>query len=272
MADQEGKSPGRGWKPDPKELLGEGYKEIFKALLLGVLGYLGLLLGKQVPVVGDFLAQLLPLHRYQLILWLLGAFVLGFCLDRLLLSRRLRVLTDEASKDELTGLLNLRAERRILPAEMQAARDRQKAFDPENRPVEKEGLCAILLDIDNFKQVNDTAGYDSGNFVLQQFAELLDINRKVTDKVFRFGGDEFLILAPRTPPQGALMYAEKLRGTIATTKFKVHHSQPDICLTICAGIADMNYLPGDTPDDFLKRANNALLRAKQKKNCVELSR
>lgn len=271
MEGDDRKAPGPLWKPNWKELLGEGYKEIFKAVLLGVGGWLGLLLARELPGVGEFLKHTVRAPLYLSVLVVASALLIGFCVDRLVVGRRLRRLNEEATKDELTGLLNLRAQKRALPVEMRAARERQKALDAENRPVDKDGLCAILLDVDNFKQVNDTAGYESGNFVFQQFAELLASNRKVTDQVFRFGGDEFLILAPRTPRQGALMYAEKLRGTIAGTKFKVHDGQPDALLTISAGITPMLFPGKDTPEDLLKRANGALTRAKQKKNCIEMT-
>src|SRR5580658_2814719 len=107
-----------------------------------------------------------------------------------------------------------------MPLEMHHAYERQKALDDEGRNLDGEGFCAIIVDIDNFKTVNDTAGYESGNFVLKQFADLLNTKRKVTDQVFRFGGDEFLVLTPQTPLQGAVMYAEKLRGAVLATKFK----------------------------------------------------
>jgi diguanylate cyclase (GGDEF)-like protein len=189
--------------------------------------------------------------------------------------RRLREdtlrLQEDTLKDELTGLKNPRAQKQKLPEEMRAARERQKTLDGENRDFRKDGLCAILLDIDNFKRVNDTVGYASGNFVLQQFAELLDNNRKTTDLVFRFGGDEFLILTPRTPPEGAIIYADKLRGTVASTNFKARDDNRNISLTVCAGVTAMKYPDDDTQDDLLKRANAALSVAKQKKNSVEIS-
>jgi two-component system cell cycle response regulator len=106
--------------------------------------------------------------------------------------------------------------------------------------------------------------------VLQQFAELLVLNRKVTDQVFRYGGDEFMVLTPLTPRHGALAYAENLRNKIAATKFKVHGGRPDVSLTISAGIADMKYPDKDTCDDLLKRATEALSRAKKARNSVEL--
>lgn len=258
------------WKPNWAEMLGEGYKEILKILLVGALGFVGVFLGRHIPVVGEFLSRAREFNLYQVLLWVGAAFILGFCIDRLIVGKRMRRLDDQATKDELTGLLNLRMQKRVLPAEIQKARERQKLGEAENRPVDKDGLSVIFVDIDNFKRVNDTATYESGNFVLQQFAELLSINRKVTDQVFRYGGDEFLILAPQTPRQGALMYAEKLRSTIATTKFKAAGARADVSLTISAGVAEMRYPDKDTAEDLLKRVTEALTRAKKARNSVEL--
>ena len=75
----------------------------------------------------------------------------------------------------------------------------------------------------------------------------------------------------RGPKQGHSEVAEKLRGTIAGTKFKVHDGKPDASLTMSAGIAPMLFPGEDTPEDLLKRANGALTRAKQKKNCIEMA-
>jgi len=270
MDDTEATRRGSVWKPNWAEIFGEGYKEIFKVLLVGALGFVGVFLGRQIPVVGEFLSRPREFNLYQVLLWIGAAFILGFCIDRLIVGKRMRRLDDQATKDELTGLLNLRMQKRVLPSEIQKARERQKTSEEENRPVDKDGLSVIFVDIDNFKRVNDTATYESGNFVLQQFAELLSGNRKVTDQVFRYGGDEFLIVAPRTPRQGALMYAEKLRGTIATTKFKASGGRPDVALTISAGVADMKYPDKDTAEDLLKRVTEALTRAKKARNSVEL--
>jgi diguanylate cyclase (GGDEF)-like protein len=223
------------------------------------------------PGAGGFLSRSVSVRWYALIIGAVICVVIGLLLDRLFVSKRLRRLSDDTMRDELTGLMNLRAKARALPIEMKQARDRLNIAVSEARPGANEGLCAIMIDIDNFKRINDANSYDSGNFVLQQFAELLSSNRKVTDQIFRIGGDEFLILAPRTPRQGGVMYAERLRVMIAATKFKVHSNQPDAQLTISAGVAEMAYPQEETAEHFLNRANAALLRAKQSKNSVEFA-
>jgi diguanylate cyclase (GGDEF)-like protein len=261
---------GSSWRPDWKKLAGEGYSEIFKALSIAVIGCIGVWLSRGLPIIGSFLTQPFSLRLYELIIGSLIFLIVGFCVDRFFVAKRLRRLSDDTMRDELTGLMNLRAKKRTLPAEMKQARERLQIAESEERPAGNEGLCAIMVDIDNFKKINDTSNYDSGNFVLQQFAELLNGNRKVTDQIFRIGGDEFLILAPHTPRQGGLMYAEKLRQAIRATKFKVQSNQLDAELTICAGVAEMSFPKEETPENFLKRANSALFRAKQHKDRVEV--
>ena len=87
MDDDEPKDLGSTWKPNWKKLLGEGYAEIFKAILLGIIAFVGVLLSRGFPVVGAFVARPLPMHFYQLILWIVAALVTGICVDRLMRSR-----------------------------------------------------------------------------------------------------------------------------------------------------------------------------------------
>ncbi|MBI3415413.1 MAG: GGDEF domain-containing protein [Verrucomicrobia bacterium] len=270
MEDKPTQTGGSVFRPDAKELVGEGYKELTKMAVAGLAGALGLWLANQIPVLGSVLGRSVETRLYQLLLLGGGAGLLGFAADRLLVRKRLNRLSEQAGKDELTGLLNLRMEKTLLAQEMQTAAARLKAKLEGHEPAGNDGLCLIFIDIDNFKRVNDENSYESGDFVLQQLAVILDTNRKVTDHVFRHGGDEFVILTPRTPAAGALVYAEKLRNVISATKFKVRVEKPDVSLTISAGVAEMVFPGNDTPEELTRRATLAYKRAKQIRNSVAL--
>ncbi|BBO80458.1 hypothetical protein DSCO28_10240 [Desulfosarcina ovata subsp. sediminis] len=114
----------------------------------------------------------------------------------------------------------------------------------------------ILLDIDNFKHVNDTYGHLIGDDVLKEVAGLLKANFRKTDVPGRWGGEEFLVILPHQDRRCASGIAEKLRRIIETTNF------PDVGrITSSFGVAE--YLDRDTPKGIVMRADAALYRAKQ---------
>jgi two-component system cell cycle response regulator len=97
----------------------------------------------------------------------------------------------------------------------------------------------------------------------------LNQNRKVTVVVCRCGGDEFLVIAPKTPAPGALIYADRLRKEVASTPFKTLNQRPDVPLTLSAGVAEWKPSPIESPDAFIKQAESAMRRAKDRRNRVE---
>ncbi|WP_295641603.1 diguanylate cyclase [uncultured Methylibium sp.] len=108
-----------------------------------------------------------------------------------------------ARKDALTGLFNRRAADDRLGEEM--ARHRRSL----------SGLSVMLVDIDHFKRVNDTHGHAAGDAVLRELAQRLSRRCRNTDFIARFGGEEFVVLLPDTPVEGALALAEKMRRAVA---------------------------------------------------------
>lgn len=117
-------------------------------------------------------------------------------------------------------------------------------------------LSVILLDLDHFKAVNDTWGHQTGDRVLRELADILRHNVRDTDHVGRWGGEEFVILAPNTRPDPALAMAEKLRAAIAAHTFpEVGHK------TGSFGVA--SYLDGDDEDSMTRRADEHLYAAKK---------
>src|SRR5882724_2774293 len=244
-------------KPDFKSVIPEVWKDIIKSTVVAGLGALGLLLVKQVPVVGAALKRPYSLPLYAWILLLVVGLLVGFWIASAIVRAKLRALNQLADTDAFTGLGNLRKQKQSLITAIHAASS-------------SERLSIIYMDIDNFKSVNDVAGHDSGDYVLKQFAEILNQNRKVTDVVCRCGGDEFLVIAPKTPAPGALIYADRLRKEVASTPFKTLNQKPDVSLTISAGAAELNPSAPESPETLIKRAESAMRRAKEQRNRVEV--
>lgn len=164
-------------------------------------------------------------------------------------------LRSQANTDSLTGLLNRRALNRFL----------EQAYDTCNE--EKKPLCALLLDLDFFKTVNDTHGHPAGDVVLRNVAAILQASVRKDDAVGRFGGEEFLILLPNCPAGRAIPIAERIRQQIAETPMLLPSGQ-SISITVSLGVAELG--AGQAPSDLLANTDSLLYKAKQNgRNRVE---
>ena len=132
-----------------------------------------------------------------------------------------------------------------------------------------EPLCVILSDIDHFKKFNDTYGHTIGDEVLKLAASVMKDSVKDQDTPTRYGGEEFCIVLPRTLLTNAVKLADNLRATLAKrglSNKKTGESYGRITLSL--GVA--MYRPGESIDNLLKRADEALYRAKDNgRNRVE---
>ena len=127
-------------------------------------------------------------------------------------------------------------------------------------------FSCILIDIDNFKAINDNYGHLMGDKVLAKTASIIKKQLRAVDSFGRYGGEEFLIILPVTNAQEAFLVAEKLREKIAGTVFieKGH----TISISISQGISDSLIDAPKSHDDFLYKVDTALYQAKEKgKNC-----
>lgn len=160
-----------------------------------------------------------------------------------------------ADTDALTALLNRRA---FLPL----ANDAMSSF--------KRYGCSIsilMIDIDHFKRVNDLYGHAAGDEVIRQVGRIVSEAIRTTDTAARFGGEEFVVLLRETDLNGAAIFADRIRQTVADTVF-----EPDgECLraTISIGMAEAEFTDGDV-DHTIERADRALYAAKSGgRNCVQ---
>jgi diguanylate cyclase (GGDEF)-like protein len=163
------------------------------------------------------------------------------------------VMSIAASIDHLTGTAN----RRAIAQTLQYALDQIQITGLE--------LAVILLDIDNFKRINDTYGHDVGDQVLIDIAGVLRQQLRAADTLGRWGGEEFMVVVTEANLASTVHLAERLRMLIAD------HPQPPVGqITVSFGVAMA--ITGDTPHALVKRADEALYRAKQHgRNRVEVA-
>jgi|GEM_PF-3020440 len=158
---------------------------------------------------------------------------------------RLNIRLEElATTDALTGAFNRRRFYELLNDELQRAARYGKAFS------------VIMFDIDHFKRVNDTFGHAVGDAVLKGLACIVRDSLRASDRLTRWGGEEFVVLAPETAGHEALTLAERIRERVRDEAFPTAGA-----VTISLGVAE--HRPDESGDDLLGRADAALYRAKE---------
>ena len=153
-----------------------------------------------------------------------------------------RAATQSALRDPLTGTGNRIAMDQTLEREIHMARRHQQP------------LSLLMLDIDHFKRVNDSHGHAAGDQILKAVATSIKNQLRNVDMVFRFGGEEFLILLSNTSREAAAMVGERLRYSSQMADYQVEGKQ--IELTVSLGCSTL--LPAESADSLLRRADSAL--------------
>lgn len=177
---------------------------------------------------------------------------------QLQLEKRIEDLYAMATTDALTGLDN----RRNLLEKVQLEIDRVRRYGVS--------VGFLMVDIDHFKNINDTHGHDAGDRVLQRVGALLRETMRAPDHVGRLGGEEFGILVTNVTPQRAEEIAEILRTKVAA--LVVAYGDIEISLTVSIGVADLRVYTENPLLDMMKRADAALYKAKNSgRNCVRLA-
>jgi diguanylate cyclase (GGDEF)-like protein len=156
---------------------------------------------------------------------------------------------DLSMRDSMTGLYNFRHFLETLRQEIERA---ERTGDP---------LSCIMLDIDNFKTVNDNYGHQVGDMVLKELARSVSLSVRSSDIPARYGGDEFCIVLPKTDKTLALKLAQRLMKLFSGKEIRIPDVDKRVKVTISIGIAAY---PEDTHsmDELMKMADEALYRAK----------
>ena len=121
-------------------------------------------------------------------------------------------------------------------------------------------LSLVLMDMDHFREVNNTYGHDVGDQVLRQLSTIIVNCIRSADLAARYGGEEFVVLMPETDAMRAYEAAERLRKAVEAAAFEIAHPASPLKKTISIGYATME--PNDTPESLLKRADVALYQVK----------
>ncbi len=160
-----------------------------------------------------------------------------------------------ALTDSLTGLYN----RRYLEVHLEKLLEKNRES--------KKSLAVLMVDIDNFKGVNDTHGHDVGDEILKIFAARLKDNLRPTDLIARLGGEEFTVILPDVRPERAYMVAERLRRAVASEPIPCAAPGGELDITTSIGGAIIDFDP-HTVQEALKRADRMLYEAKDTgRNC-----
>jgi diguanylate cyclase (GGDEF)-like protein len=174
----------------------------------------------------------------------------------LMISQRLKNdLMEVATMDMLTRIPNRRATQSFLEKELARIQRTGSQFS------------VLLIDIDNFKQVNDRWGHSMGDKVLIKTANIFQVALRKQDWVGRWGGEEFLVILPGSPYCDSEALADRLRHEIANSEHK--HAHGAFHITVSIGVACAH--PDSTLDEILKKADKALYSAKRVKNAVSVA-
>ena len=163
------------------------------------------------------------------------------------LERELEQTSDLVRHDQLTGALNRRGLEDMFAKETARAKRHDTA------------LCVALLDIDNFKKLNDSMGHDAGDAALIHLAKVCRETLRPQDTVARYGGEEFIILLPETHLEDAVKALTRLQREL-TKKFFLHGNDK-VLITFSAGVTQMQ--DNDVQNTVIKRADEAMYQAKK---------
>jgi diguanylate cyclase (GGDEF)-like protein len=156
----------------------------------------------------------------------------------------------QAVTDDLTGLFNHRRFQEVVAAEFERAR----RFE--------QPLGLLMLDIDDFKQVNDTYGHQQGDIVLREVASVLRASSREIDEPARYGGEELAVALPQTDLEGSYLLAERVRTAIEALEIPMLSGEGILRVTASFGVSAIPEA-ADSKDSLIASADAALYRAKR---------
>ena len=196
--------------------------------------------------VNDYLTR--PIDRNELIARVRTQLRKKHYADKL--RQNVHLSVEMAMTDQLTGLYNRRYMARHLETLLSGLANSGKS------------LAFLVMDVDHFKRVNDNYGHDVGDEILREFARRISANIRGHDLACRFGGEEFVVIMPETSGEMAFAVAERLRAGVECAPFPISRAPGGLNITVSIGIAGTEGAH-DTADALLRRADQALYRAKQ---------
>jgi len=158
-----------------------------------------------------------------------------------------KALDNMANHDTLTGLRNRRSFEEKIERTIKNSESSGSAF------------CFLLIDIDDFKKVNDTYGHDNGDIVLKDIASILKKMTRPNDSLYRWGGEEFVIILSNIDKKNAANVSERIRAKIEKYEFKLSETTINCTVTIGAAM----YKPGESYDELFKTADTKMYEGKQ---------
>ncbi len=175
------------------------------------------------------------------------------------LHRQIRDLEKTANVDPLTGVFNRKYFIEMMKSEL--GRSRRHRYT----------IACLMIDIDNFKTVNDSLGHSVGDHLLKELAQRLNQHMRGYDFTSRYGGDEFVVLLPQSSKGGSLALAERLRHTVDSEPFLKAEGR-NIRLSISIGIAAFSGLEVSSEEELVTTSDRALYEAKQRgRNCIAVA-
>jgi diguanylate cyclase (GGDEF)-like protein len=171
-----------------------------------------------------------------------------------------RQLEEISARDVLTGIFN----RRHFGATLDHAFDHSRRY---RRP-----LSVAIIDVDRFKDINDSFGHQAGDAVLAEVAKRFSGSVRSSDYLARYGGEEFIVLLPETQLEDAVTFGEKLRAAVASAPVPIAGGRA-LPVTVSVGAASLAHTRFNSPSEMIAAADQALYRAKRNgRNRVEAER
>jgi len=200
----------------------------------------------KIDVLTNFLLKIIALDMSLAIESYHGLQIQGLSQSLDKMQDRHRQLQEKSSKDSLTGVLTRGQILENLDQCIKKAKEKSQQ------------LSIIMVDIDNFKKINDKFGHQAGDYVLRQMANRFKSAIRSIDNIGRIGGEEFLIILPNAELDIAINIAERIRTHVSTTPVK----SEDILLNVSVSEGVTEFVGGDTAKTLIAKADKALYEAK----------